>query len=498
MTPKGSLQRGQQRQTLFAECGQVAANARKGVSTRHAAKAAGDLLLHLDHAQIPLSQVVVKIHAQIFQKAEDGFLVDAQAVKQISGGTLWAAALFPRGSRGSGSEAIPFIEQAQEVRFPIHDFPEIQTGFSQGACLFGGALHIQQQVFEVGGPPGVLFFGQKDQFPQHMHQAEGMLALVQEIRPPAIMDGDPVELRQNPNRVQGLAATARIDMVVREGWGAGGMHPRALALHIQPGFILMDDVGLYQGGFDVLLDVRQIGRTALDQGTDGAFAHLDSQQVLHDLCGSRQGHQLLLHQIHRHRSNRRSILHGGRHLLGKTGHREVLAHRTLFVLRPIFLHQLTGGRYIMDLSAFHTMGGHVAQIVVTGFALLYRLLDDLIGGRRPGQARPPMSLLPTRFLLAFLPQAFRLTREPIRRRRQAAIVAVFGLSLLQRVHLLRQALDMAVHLLYQDALLFQRGFQLLDSCIALRHLFSQALIFFFNAHACTLPGLPTFGKPLLT
>jgi hypothetical protein len=35
-----------------------------------------------------LHQIVVKIHAQIFQKAEDGFLVFAQAIEQISGGTF--------------------------------------------------------------------------------------------------------------------------------------------------------------------------------------------------------------------------------------------------------------------------------------------------------------------------------------------------------------------------------------------------------------------------
>jgi len=170
-----------------------------------------------------------------------------------------------------------------------------------------------------------------------------------------------------------------------------------------------------------------------DQGANGTFAHLDSQQVPHDLCSSRQGQQLLLHHIHRHRSNRWSILHGSSHLLGKTSRGEVLAHRTLFVLRPIFLHELTRGWNIMDFSAFHMTGGHFAQIVGTGFTLLHTLLDDLIGQRRPGQARPPVSLLPSRILLAFLPQTFRLACETIRRRRQTAVVIVFGLSLLQRL-----------------------------------------------------------------
>ena len=159
----------------------------------------------------------------------------------------------------------------------------------------------------------------------------------------------------------------------------------------------------------------------------------------------------------------------------------------------------------MDLSAFDLTGGHCAQIVLTGFTLLHGLLNDLIGQRRPGQARPWVSLLSPRFLLAFLAQTFRLARETIRSRRQAAIVTVSGLSLLPRLHLLRQAADLGLHLLHQATLLFQRDFQALDSCITLRylvitlsHLFSHMGSFFFARHTPTLPGLPTFGKPLLT
>lgn len=96
-------------------------------------------------------------------------------------------------------------------------------------------------------------------------------------------------------------------------------------------------------------------------------------------------------------------------------------------------------------------------------------------------------------------------RETIRRGRQTAIVAVFRLSLLQRLYLVAQAPHLFLHLLYQDMLLFQRCFQLLDSFITLCQLFTQALVlfsqmhtFFFDRHALTLLGLSTFDKPLLT
>jgi hypothetical protein len=65
MTRKGGLQRRQQRQTLFAEYGQVATNASKGLSKSLATEAAGDFLLHLDHAQISLGQVLVKLYPPI-------------------------------------------------------------------------------------------------------------------------------------------------------------------------------------------------------------------------------------------------------------------------------------------------------------------------------------------------------------------------------------------------------------------------------------------------
>ncbi len=67
MTTKGGLQSRQQRQTLFAQRGQIAANASKGFSESLATEAAGDFLLHLDHPNISLGQMIVKIHAQILK-----------------------------------------------------------------------------------------------------------------------------------------------------------------------------------------------------------------------------------------------------------------------------------------------------------------------------------------------------------------------------------------------------------------------------------------------
>src|SRR5260370_32230757 len=118
MTAKSGLQSRQEGESLFAQGGQIAANPAKSACTPKTAETARDLLLDLDHAQIAFGELVVKIHAKIFQKAEDGFLLFAQAVEQISGGTLVASALFPRWGTGPGTEEIPLIKQAEKLIVP--------------------------------------------------------------------------------------------------------------------------------------------------------------------------------------------------------------------------------------------------------------------------------------------------------------------------------------------------------------------------------------------
>src|SRR5713226_6805371 len=88
MPTKSGLQRRQQGEVLFAQGGQIAPNAAKSLSPSEGAKTARNLLLELDHAHIPLGLVVVKIHPQIFQEAEEGLLVFAHSVEQVAGRTL--------------------------------------------------------------------------------------------------------------------------------------------------------------------------------------------------------------------------------------------------------------------------------------------------------------------------------------------------------------------------------------------------------------------------
>ncbi len=254
MTRQSHLQRRQERKPLFAQGRQIATNPAKGAGTRQAAEAPGDLLLHFEHAQIALGQIVVKVHPQILQEAEDRLLVCAHAVEQIAGGTLFDASLGARRGGGSRREAICLIQHAEKGAFPIQHLQRIEPRLALLACVLGGLLHQEQQVDEFGCPHGFLLFGLKDQFAQHMHQAERMLAVVQEVRPPGIMNTDASEPRQDANRVQRLLSAAGMHLIMRETRRTGDMRPEALARHRHARFVLMDDRCLPQGLFELLLD----------------------------------------------------------------------------------------------------------------------------------------------------------------------------------------------------------------------------------------------------
>src|SRR5260221_4692519 len=518
MTTQSGLQSRQQRHALFAQRGQIAANAAKGLGTSHATEATGDLLLHFDHAKISLGKIVVKIHAKIFQEAEESMLVFAQPIKQIASGTLFAAPSSTRRRQGMRMKAISFLEQFEEVGLPIDDFQRVQPALSLLPCLLGGLLHLQEQLFEVCGLPHPLFFCQKHQLAQQIHDASGVLAVIQEVRSPSIVDRDAAELRQDANGFQGRLTSAQNNVIVGEGRRAGDVHPVSEARHMQTRFILVNDLSVLQRRFDLLLHRGQLPRTAFDQLPERPFAHLHSQQIAHHLARSRQRQQLLLHQIHGSCANRWPALDGSGNLFGKRSSIHVLSHRALFLFSAVFSHDQTRRGNIEDLSALNMRGRNRVQIVLTGFTLLNVVLDHFIWGGGPLQTQSFMSWLPSRWLLALLAQAFRLAHKPIRGRRQVAIVAIFRQLVPQAFHLRAQSTDLVTHVLNLSILLVQTPdllAHLLDQRILLpehlllplddfitphqllsqdRILFSQMLLYFFNRHALTLLGLTSVGK----
>ena len=84
MTKQRGLHGRKQRQTLLAHRRQVASDTTEGLSTGKCSEADGDLLLHLDHPNIALGEVLVKRHGQILQEPENGLLVAEQTIEQGS------------------------------------------------------------------------------------------------------------------------------------------------------------------------------------------------------------------------------------------------------------------------------------------------------------------------------------------------------------------------------------------------------------------------------
>src|SRR5437667_12684817 len=90
MTEQDLFQSVEQRSTLFAQGREVSTNATKGSGSGERAKAAGDLLLHFDHAQVAFGQIIVKGHRQIVQERQYGLLLLAQPIQQVASSTLLA------------------------------------------------------------------------------------------------------------------------------------------------------------------------------------------------------------------------------------------------------------------------------------------------------------------------------------------------------------------------------------------------------------------------
>lgn len=364
MTTQSGLQSGQERKILFAQGRQIATNTAKRLSSRQTAEAARDVLLHFDHTKIALGEIVIKIHAQIFKEAEDRFLVFAQPVEQVACGALFDPPFGPRQGRRSGSDVIPFIEQAEKCAFPIEHFQRIEPALALVACVLGGGFHAEEQVFEFGRPDGSLLLRLKHQLAEQMHQAERMLTCIQEVRAPGIMDTDAFEDRQDANRVQGVLSAALIHMIMGEGRRTRHMLPVSFPSDRHAGFVLMKHGGLDQGLFDLLLDGSHLRSGALDQFPHCPFTHLHSQQITHHLTGPPQRQQLLLGQRDRCGSNQRSILDGGRYCDGKRGKREVLTAGTLFLFCSVFLHDQLWRWYVYHLPTQGDTGLDLPQIML--------------------------------------------------------------------------------------------------------------------------------------
>src|SRR6266699_1346483 len=324
-----------------------------------------------------------------------------------------------------------------------------------------------------------------------MDVTERMLTEILPIGTKAIMDTDPLELRQDADGVQGLFAALGMDGIVRQLLGGADMHPVALAFHMQARFILMQHLRTREGGFDLLLHRLEVLGTPLHQPLKGTHAHARSQQILHHFASSFIGQQLLLDQIDSDCSKGGSILHWRSHIKRESSGTDLVTGRAVLLLCLMFDHHDTLGRQIKHLAAFHLQALHRTQILLTVVALLDRVHNHRIGSRRQLQGASQMTNLSPSLLAAFLAQALGLPMKAIGGGRQVTDVTVLVEPILQGLHLLTEQHDLLLHL---DDLCILLGQLLLQQALFL----SQFKHFFFGCHRATLSILSCFDKPSRT
>jgi hypothetical protein len=248
----------------------------------------------------------------------------------------------------------------------------------------------------------------------------------------------------------------------------------------------MDERGLVQGGFELILDGSQVGVALLDEAGHAPCRQLDPQQVLEQLTGASVGHGLSFNQIHGQGGNASAILGWRLDLCGKTGSRRMSTSRTALFLHTMLLDPERFRWQISDLPAFRVGGWLLAQIVLALLTDLDWINEHFIGQFNLLEVMPLMTVLSTWLFATFLAQTLGRAHETIQGGRQATVMAVFGFLLLQFFYPSLQEVDR-----------HQRLFQSFTQRLIL---LSQLLDLFIFAHTCSVVILGfswQLGNPLL-
>src|SRR6266571_791512 len=174
---------------LFAASAQVTANATEDLRSSQRAKASGDFLTHLDHADVLLALVVGEGHAFIQQEGQNAPIKILQPIQQIGRLALRAAAL--TWSQAWGPVASP------PHHVPIALESLLKLAFVKLPALLPPLMQMQEQIAQLLRPHFPFFLPQELQFPQQVLVAQGMQAfLIKKIGLPVIMH-HPLPTRSN-------------------------------------------------------------------------------------------------------------------------------------------------------------------------------------------------------------------------------------------------------------------------------------------------------------
>ena len=243
MPQKGVLECSQQFDALFAQGREVAADAAKHGNALLGAEAAGDLLLHFDHAQISLGLVVIKGDRKIVQEAQHGPLALAESIQQIASRALFGSpwgSLGLVGLAGCSRRGIGLIALDEELIIATKQAcqqQQIQLVLAQGFSPLDLGFHFQQEILHLASPSLLEFFLYKGQFSQVMDIAPGVGEAVALIALQSIMDAGASKQWRNANGIKRFAPAALMSRVVGEPISRADVDPPSRLAHAQCGFI---------------------------------------------------------------------------------------------------------------------------------------------------------------------------------------------------------------------------------------------------------------------
>lgn len=120
----------------------------------------------------------------------------------------------------------------------------------------------------------------------------------------ALIAGQPIVNRgarkvvHHADGFEGLASSFWVGGIMGEVIRRADMHPVRRLANTQSRFILVNDGGLDQGGFDLRFHLGQLPMTDSHKRRNAPCRELDPQQILQELTAASIGDRLPFHQIH--------------------------------------------------------------------------------------------------------------------------------------------------------------------------------------------------------
>ena len=139
-------------------------------------------MLEFDHADVLFGLVVGERDANVMKESEDGGLVAFEAVEEVLGFGLFAAAAFVWVGRGTGwgMGGAAFGDDVVKVVEERGFFFGSQLR-GAGSVLAGEGVHFIEQDDEIAGPGLMEFFVEERQFAHEVDVAEGVGAAIAEV-----------------------------------------------------------------------------------------------------------------------------------------------------------------------------------------------------------------------------------------------------------------------------------------------------------------------------